>query len=98
MAGKKQQKGSPAGRGAIRILHLSDFHFSAERRWDSDPVVRELTGAIGKLVSEGLGPDFVAITGDIARKGRPEDYKEACRWMVKGLRRALPIVYAANPR
>ena len=62
MTGKKERKDSPAGRGAVRILHLSDFHFSAERRWDSDPVVRALTQAIGKLVSDGLVPDVVAIT------------------------------------
>lgn len=73
----------------IRILHLSDLHLTTERRWDSDPVLAGLTEAIAEFVGTGLVPDIVAITGDIADKGRPEDYEEARRWIDDSLRPAL---------
>ncbi|MCH7527749.1 MAG: metallophosphoesterase, partial [Planctomycetes bacterium] len=93
MARQQARKGRAASSmadGPIRILHLSDFHLSAERRWDSDPVLAGLAEIIGGLTGKGLGPDVVAITGDIADKGRPKDYEEARRWIDKGLRPALP--------
>jgi hypothetical protein len=30
----------------IRILHLSDTHFKASKKWDADPVLRALAGFI----------------------------------------------------
>ena len=74
---------------AVRVLHLSDFHFYEERRWDSDPVTRGLAEAIGELAG-AHPPDVVAITGDIANRGRTSDYKEAFRWIEEGLIPALP--------
>ena len=53
---------------AIRILHLSDLHFTPERRWESDPVLGGLVGAVGDLVAAGLAPHLVAITGDSLRR------------------------------
>ncbi len=65
----------------IRILHLSDFHFSASVTWDSDPALQALPHAI-REASRPLGdPDVVAITGDIARSGRRQDYAVARRWI-----------------
>lgn len=78
------------GDGSVRLLHLSDFHLSAERRWDADPVLNGLTDTIREKVTRELPPDVVAITGDIAEKGRAEDYREARRWIDEGLRPALP--------
>lgn len=75
---------------AIRILHLSDLHFATEREWDADPVLASLADSIGKLVENGLGPDIVAITGDIASTGRTEEYDLASQWIEKKLRKALP--------
>ena len=89
MAAKRAKQGSSAHDRPVRILHLSDFHLGRERKWDSDPVFTELDGTIRKLVADGLKPDFVAITGDIAGKGKQEDYDEAHRWIDKGLCPAL---------
>ena len=83
-------------RAPIRILHLSDFHFSPERSWDADPLLAGLTETIGKLVGANLAPDVVAITGDIADKGRLADYQEAHRWMDNCLRPALPEPFPDN--
>jgi formylglycine-generating enzyme required for sulfatase activity/predicted MPP superfamily phosphohydrolase len=74
----------------VRVLHLSDLHFGPERRWESDRVLNGLAGAIGQLVAEGLAPDIVAITGDIASSGRAADYEEAKRWIDTGLLKRLP--------
>jgi 3',5'-cyclic AMP phosphodiesterase CpdA len=51
----------------IRILHLSDLHFSQGRKWDADPVLTGLTAVVQGLQDQGLAPDLVAITGDIAK-------------------------------
>ena len=32
----------------IRILHLSDFHFSDKKAWDADPVMNQLAATIGR--------------------------------------------------
>ena len=59
----------------IRILHLSDLHFRADRAWDSDPVLRDLARFIADEVRQGLVPDLVAITGDLAFSGKPDEYR-----------------------
>ncbi len=74
----------------IRILHLSDFHFSEERKWDADPVLKGLTVEVGKFVEAGLTPDVVAITGDVGSKGNKDDYKHAENWINGELLPALP--------
>ena len=52
MAKKRKSGGETA---CLRILHLSDFHFRLDRRWDQDPVLAGLTDSIEKLVGDGLG-------------------------------------------
>ena len=69
----------------IRILHLSDFHFSESRKWDADPVLKSLGASIRDLVADGLNPDIVAITGDVADKGKQEEYELARRWIEEEL-------------
>jgi len=65
----------------IRILHLSDLHFSEARKWDADPVLTGLADIVRGLDAQGLRPDLVAITGDIARTGKREDYQVAGKWL-----------------
>jgi predicted MPP superfamily phosphohydrolase len=59
----------------IRILHLSDLHFRADRAWDSDPVLRDLARFIAAEVRQGLVPDLVAVTGDLAFSGKADEYR-----------------------
>jgi hypothetical protein len=73
----------PAG-GAdapIRILHLSDAHFSEGSAWDSDPLLREAIDYIRREVAAGLTPDLVALTGDLAYAGKEAEYKLARDWL-----------------
>ena len=81
------KKSNPA---PVRILHLSDFHFSSSKAWDADPVLRDLASFIGKEVREGLQPDLVTITGDLAFSGTTEEYALAKAWLENQLWPALP--------
>ena len=65
----------------IRILHLSDFHFKASKKWDADPVLRELARFIKREVERGLAPDLVAITGDLSFSGKADEYALAQEWL-----------------
>lgn len=65
----------------IRLLHLSDIHFRTGTTWDSDPVLRALVRFIGEEVHQGLVPDLIAITGDLAFSGKPEEYALAREWL-----------------
>lgn len=73
----------------VRLLHLSDLHFSANNRWDADAVLRDLVRCIAQDASEGLIPDLVAITGDLAFAGKREDYALALDWLDRVLWPAL---------
>ncbi|MDG4550168.1 MAG: metallophosphoesterase [Candidatus Contendobacter sp.] len=74
----------------IRILHLSDIHFTASKAWDADPVLRALTKFIAEEVKNGLVPDLVAITGDLAFAGVAKEYRLARNWLDKQLWPILP--------
>jgi 3',5'-cyclic AMP phosphodiesterase CpdA len=56
-------------------LHLSDLHFRAETSYDENIVLRALLRDVEERIGrDGLHPDFVAVTGDIAFSGRPDQY------------------------
>jgi 7-cyano-7-deazaguanine synthase in queuosine biosynthesis/predicted MPP superfamily phosphohydrolase len=65
----------------VRILHLSDFHFSRKRAWDSDPVLGSLHRDVAALVAQGLSPHLVAITGDLADRGSADELAMARAWL-----------------
>ncbi len=66
----------------IRILHLSDVHFSTRSQWDADPILRALAGFIAAdAAANDLYPDLVIITGDLAQSGKPTEYKLARQWL-----------------
>jgi predicted MPP superfamily phosphohydrolase len=77
--------------GTLRILHLSDLHFSARRAWDQDPVLAALARDVGALRESGLRPDLVAVTGDVADRGTTDDYARATKWLRTSLLPAAGI-------
>jgi predicted MPP superfamily phosphohydrolase len=83
-AGVSDQSWNP-----IRILHLSDFHFRTSTNWASEPVLMRLADDVRKLVAEGLVPDLVAITGDLAFSGKEAEYTLAELWLQE---RLLPAI------
>jgi len=74
--------------GVVRILHLSDLHFSKRRAWDQDPVLSALARDVKRLRDDGLPPDLIAITGDVADRGTPEEYALAATFLRD---RLLPV-------
>ncbi len=65
----------------VRILQLSDIHFRVGTSWDSDPVLRSLARFIGNEVQQGLIPDLVVITGDLAFAGKAAEYQLVRDWL-----------------
>jgi hypothetical protein len=61
----------------VRLLHLSDFQFRADRAGDAALVLRDLARFIRAEVAAGLVPDLVVITGDLGYSGKTEDYQPA---------------------
>ncbi|MGA1869844.1 MAG: metallophosphoesterase family protein [bacterium] len=59
-------------------LHVSDFHFKGNSDWQQDLVMKSLRQHVQKTLSEeGLQPDFICLTGDIAFSGKEAEYKRA---------------------
>ena len=66
----------------IRLLHLSDIHFRAGTAWDANPLLRDLAGFIGRQVrGQGLVPDLVVVTFDLAYSGIADEYALARAWL-----------------
>jgi formylglycine-generating enzyme required for sulfatase activity/3',5'-cyclic AMP phosphodiesterase CpdA len=60
----------------ITWLHLSDLHFRAGERhtWDEDIVLRALLDDVRARMEDGLTPDVILVSGDIAFSGTPAEY------------------------
>jgi predicted phosphodiesterase len=78
-------------KNTIRILHLSDFHFSKKSEWESTPVLNELVSDLSNLMDEKLNPDLVVISGDITQGGKKADFNKALQWIEKRLIPTLGI-------
>jgi len=87
---------APNDNRPIRILHLSDIHFTTGKAWDADPVLRALARFIKTEVETGLIPDLVAITGDLAFAGTTGEYQLARDWLETRLWPALPDDFSRN--
>lgn len=61
---------------AITWLHLLDLHFRAGERhtWDEDIVLRALLDDVQARTENGLTPDVILVSGDIAFSGVPAEY------------------------
>lgn len=70
---------------AVRILHLSDFHFRPSTTWDASTVLGRLSVDIARLARTGLAPDIIVLTGDIAYSGKRTEYDLARTWITTEL-------------
>jgi 3',5'-cyclic AMP phosphodiesterase CpdA len=63
------------GERTLTWLHLSDLHFRRAERYNERIVLRALLHDVGARVEQdGLGPDFIIVSGDIAFGGKPAEY------------------------
>jgi predicted MPP superfamily phosphohydrolase len=66
----------------MRLVHLSDIHFTAGDTWDPDEDQRaELLADVGALVEDGGNVDGILIGGDIAFSGADPEYDVATEWI-----------------
>jgi hypothetical protein len=70
---------------SVRVLHLSDFHFRASTTWDANTVLGRLAVDIGRMARDGLAPDLIVLTGDIAYSGKAAEYDLARAWITREL-------------
>lgn len=75
----------------VRILHLSDLHFSQARAWDQDMVLAGLVRDVAGLRAQLGGIDLVVVTGDIADRGKKDEYKKAADWLGRPLAQAADV-------
>jgi hypothetical protein len=74
------------GRGRdVRILHLSDLHFSDRTAWDAGTVLDRLAKDVEQISNSGKPLDLLIITGDIAFSGKQAEYGLARTWLVDRL-------------
>ena len=65
----------------LKILHISDLHFSRDSQWDSTQVLRQAGLRFRTLCDSGLRPDLIAITGDLANHGLQAEYDLVQEWL-----------------
>ncbi|MEM6456699.1 MAG: SUMF1/EgtB/PvdO family nonheme iron enzyme, partial [Acidobacteriota bacterium] len=60
--------------GTITLLHLSDLHARTSTAWDAKRVTRTLVDDLKALADDGLRPDLVLFTGDLAWAGTGREF------------------------
>ncbi len=83
---KRTLKEAPAwttAGGRLRWLHLSDLHFKETERWDRRATLQALLRKMDELKGQGLAPDLVFVTGDIAHSGKRKEYEQAERFFAE---------------
>lgn len=68
----------------VRILHISDLQFGPKISADLGSLAIQCSDAVLNAWSRNP-PHFVAITGDVAEHGLPEEYRLAKEWLDKFL-------------
>jgi formylglycine-generating enzyme required for sulfatase activity/predicted MPP superfamily phosphohydrolase/energy-coupling factor transporter ATP-binding protein EcfA2 len=62
---------------AFQILHISDLHVSTDKEFDRKVVLDPLLEILIKDREKNFRPEIVVITGDLAWKGKKEEYAKA---------------------
>ena len=60
------------------ILHLSDLQFGGNL---AGTACNDNSRIVNYLYENAISPDFIVITGDIADKGKKEEFKSAINWV-----------------
>src|ERR1700675_225927 len=56
-------------------LHISDIHMRVTTAWSQDVVLKAMCDDIWRQRSDGISPDFILVTGDLAFSGQADEYK-----------------------
>ena len=74
----------------FQILHISDLHITSDKKFDQSVVLDPLIARVKEDIKDGLRPDIVVVTGDIARAGLEDEYKAVNKFLVK-LRKSIGL-------
>ena len=58
----------------ISWLHVSDIHMSVRDAWSQDVVLKAMCERVAQLRKDGVAPDLILTTGDLAYSGKAEEY------------------------
>lgn len=64
----------------LRWIHLSDLHFEGDQKWQRRASMKALIRHAVEEKEDGRAPDFLFCTGDVANRGRPEEFDQARRF------------------
>ncbi|MBK9261615.1 MAG: HipA N-terminal domain-containing protein [Polyangiaceae bacterium] len=72
----------------VTLLHLSDLHFGRYHRFSSDGGQDSLLERLrvdldGLRANEGLRPDLIIVSGDLAEYGKKAEFERATRFLQK---------------
>ncbi len=67
--------------GTITWLHLSDIHFQESEVYSANIVLKALLHDVREHTENGLTPDLIIITGDIAFSGKADEYALAGKFL-----------------
>ena len=79
------------GDSTLTWLRVSDLHCESEDRFNRKVVIDALLSDVRALAAEGLRPDFVAFTGDVAYHGAASEYRIAANEFFEPLLSSLAI-------
>ena len=94
-AAKPSPAETPPAWRPVRVLHLSDLHFSAKTAWDSGTVLERLAKDVAGLRGVVGDIDLVVVTGDIANQGTADEYVVAAKWLTGPLATAAGVTASA---
>jgi len=80
---------------AITVLHLSDLHFGRHHRFEADEGLGSLLDRLRQDLDErrdrdGLRPDLLVVSGDLAEHGQKQEFDRAHRFL-QSLARLLEL-------
>ncbi|MBN1889891.1 MAG: metallophosphoesterase [Thermoflexales bacterium] len=58
-------------------LHLSDLHFRPSQSYNANIVLKSLLQDVKERLQDGLKPDLIVVTGDVAFSGQADEYQLA---------------------
>lgn len=61
----------------FQLLHISDLHFSTSNKFDSSILLDSLLDRVVEDNRNGLKPEIIIVSGDIARTGNQSEYSIA---------------------
>ncbi|HLC16557.1 MAG TPA: metallophosphoesterase, partial [Thermodesulfovibrionia bacterium] len=61
----------------FQLLHISDLHVSIGKEFDRSVVLEPLIDRVQQDMANGIQPEIVVVTGDVAFSGKEAEYQKA---------------------